>query len=137
MPCAGGKGETVLDVQRTVVSDLQLGAGSSRRSLLERIVTLVVFGRPTPAPSSPRAPTLHPLPPANAPGARDECSDSEDARMFVSPARPMESEPLRLIATRTGTNAAALALWVYDESGALVAADMHRLNGRRKPHGRA
>ena len=43
-PCAGGRGETIVDVQPTVVSDLSLGAGSSRKSLLERVTTLVVFG---------------------------------------------------------------------------------------------
>jgi hypothetical protein len=129
VPCAGGKGESVLDVQRTVVSDLQLGAGSSRHSLLERIATLVVIGKPTPAPELAARANVNPLPPATGVGAREECKDSEDARVFVSPARPMAKEPLRLIATRTGTTATALALWVYDESGALVAADMHRLNG--------
>jgi hypothetical protein len=128
VPCAGGKGETVLDVQRTVVSDLQLGAGSTRRSLLERIVTLVVIGKATPAPELAARANVHPLPPASAPGPRDECQDNEEARVFVSPARPMAQEPLRLIATRTRATDAA-ALWVYDESGALVAADTHRLNG--------
>jgi hypothetical protein len=46
-PCAGG-GETIVDVGRVVVSDLSLGRGSSRRSLLERLTTLSVFGPSAP-----------------------------------------------------------------------------------------
>ena len=84
-PCAGG-GETIVDVQRTVVSDLSLGAGSSRKSLLERVETLVVFGKASggararaPRRTRCRRPRRHrPRPAATA----------VDARIFVSPARP-------------------------------------------------
>lgn len=44
-PCAGG-GETMWRLNRTVVTTLALGAGSSRRSFLERVTRLVLFARP-------------------------------------------------------------------------------------------
>jgi hypothetical protein len=44
-PCESG-GETLRLVDRVVVSDLSLGAGSSRRSLLERVTRIVIFGPP-------------------------------------------------------------------------------------------
>lgn len=44
-PCEGG-GETLRLVDRVVVSDLSLGRGSSRRSLLQRITRIVIFGPP-------------------------------------------------------------------------------------------
>jgi cell wall-associated NlpC family hydrolase len=42
VPCAGG-GETMMRVNRAVVTTLELGRGSSRRSFLQRITRLVVF----------------------------------------------------------------------------------------------
>lgn len=52
-PCPGG-GETILEVGRVVVTDLALGGGTSRRSFLERMTRLAVFGRrPAPAISMP------------------------------------------------------------------------------------
>ncbi|MFI5309354.1 MAG: hypothetical protein ACHQ53_18510, partial [Polyangiales bacterium] len=125
-PCTGG-GETVVDVQHTVVSDLQLGAKSSRRSLLERVTTLVVLGaEPPPAALVDRA-ALHALPPASAP-APNACHDSADARVFVSPQWPAAGRPLRLIAT-TARPVSAPGLFVYDTKGELVSSEVHRLGG--------
>lgn len=47
-PCAGGVGETLRTVSRVSVSDLSLGAGSSRGSLLERITRVTVIGHAPP-----------------------------------------------------------------------------------------
>ncbi len=47
VPCAD-KSERVLRPNRVVVSDLNLGRGTSRRSFLERITRLVIFGEPGP-----------------------------------------------------------------------------------------
>ncbi len=125
-PCSGG-GETVVDVQRTVVSDLQLGAGSSRGSLLERLTALVVLGaQPPPASLAARA-SVHPLPPPSPP-APEACSDSVDARLFVSPQWPAADRALRVIATATQALTAP-ALWIYDGDGKLVEADTHTLDG--------
>ena len=43
-PCEGG-GETLRTVDRVTVSDLSLGLGTTRRSFLQRITRIVVFGR--------------------------------------------------------------------------------------------
>jgi len=125
-PCAGG-GETVVDVQRTVVSDLKLGEGSSRHSLLERITTLVVIGaQPPPADLAARA-ALHALPPLSPP-APSACRDSETARIFVSPQWPAAGRALRLIGT-TAHAVSAPGLFVYDDKGQLVASESHHLGG--------
>jgi hypothetical protein len=129
-PCANGKGETVLDVQRTVVSDLSLGAGTSRHSLLARVTALVVLGKP-PAPALAARADVHPLPPHEPPGTRAACEDSDDARIFVSPARARGDQPLTLIAT-SDRAITSPALWVYDAAGDLVESAPHRLNG--PPH---
>lgn len=44
-PCPGG-GETMQRVNRTTVTALELGRGSSRRAFLERVTRLIVFGQP-------------------------------------------------------------------------------------------
>ncbi|HMI93436.1 MAG TPA: NlpC/P60 family protein, partial [Polyangiales bacterium] len=125
-PCAGG-GETVMAVERTLVSGLELGRGSSRRSLLERVTSLVALGAPPPPQLAARA-QIHPLPPLAAPPAESACGDSNDARIFVSPARPVAGEPLRLIAT-TGKPVRAPALFVYAADGSLIASEQHHLGG--------
>jgi hypothetical protein len=124
-PCAGG-GETVIDLQRTVVSDLALGKGSSRGSLLERLTALVVLGsgdKQDLAGAQPR--TLAPLTP---PEAGAECKDTVDARIFVSPARPIGGKPLRMIAT-TDRAAKAQSVFVFDPEGKLLSTDNTRLGG--------
>lgn len=45
VPCPGG-GDIKMVVSRTSVTDLRLGEGSGRRSFIERLTKLVVFGRP-------------------------------------------------------------------------------------------
>jgi hypothetical protein len=124
-PCAGDKGETVMDVQRTVVSDLQLGDKSSRKSLLERLTRLVVLGSKPPAAAFAARATVHALPASAAPPAKD-CVDSEAARIFVSPTWAAAGQPLRLIAT-TSNAVAAPALWVFGPDGELLAAEAHKL----------
>jgi hypothetical protein len=127
-PCSGGTGETVMQVERTLVSDLSLGKGSSRRSLLERVATLVVFGAP-PAAAEANAPSrvhVHALPPAAPPDG--ECRDSTEARIWVSPARPVAGQPMRVIATAS-QRLSAPSLWLYAPDGSFVRADRHRLGG--------
>lgn len=125
-PCSGG-GETVMQVERTLVSDLSLGKGSSRRSLLERVATLVVLG-PPPAAADAAAPgvSVHALPPPSPP--EGECRDSTEARVWISPARPVAGQPMRVIAT-TAQPVSKPALWLYAPDGSFVRADRHRLGG--------
>lgn len=125
-PCPGG-GETVLENDHVIVSDLEVGRGSSRRALIERITSLVVLGAPptgalaargNPAPAPPPA-----MPPADAP-----CEDSVTARVFTSPLRPERDHLLRVIATASQASGAS-ELWLFDPSGQRVRAPMHRLGG--------
>jgi hypothetical protein len=124
-PCSEGR-ETVVDVQRTVVSGLELGKGSTRRSLLERITRVVVLGG---EPPSDLAKFVVPGPshPPRMPAA-NSCRDSLDARVFVSPIAPVAGQPLRVIATLSKASGDA-SLWVYDSDGQPVPLDELRLGG--------
>ena len=124
-PCGEGR-ETVVDVQRTVVSGLELGRNSSRKSLLERITRLVVFGAQAPADLAKflvPGPSEPPKPPAAS-----NCRDSVDTRLFVSPINPVAGQPLRVIATLARAPGDA-SLWVYDSDGQPVPLDEVRLGG--------
>jgi hypothetical protein len=90
-PCAGG-GETLRDVNRVGVSTLELGRGTSRRSFLERIAHLTVFGAPAPAAL---AGVAHPRPGVPPEGP---CPEKNAVDLTVSPRRPLAGRPLRLIA---------------------------------------
>ena len=125
-PCDGG-GETVMAVERTLVSGLELGRNSSRRSLLERVTSLVVLGAQAPPAAFAQRANVHALPPLKPPG-ENACKDSTEARIFVSPARPVEGQPLRMIAT-TSQSVHAPALFLYDAKGAVIAAEQHHMGG--------
>lgn len=96
-PCENG--ETLRRVDRVTVSDLTLGKGSSRRSFLERLERIVIFGRRAGVElmgvATAREPAPIVVPPARA------CTDSLERRIFRSPARPNRHQPLRVIATST------------------------------------
>ena len=97
-PCPGGlEGETRRDVHRVVVSGLELGEGSTRGSLLERITKIVVLGgRPglgLQGVSSLRRAASTRIPEGV------ECSDSQEAAIFRSPRRPNSQSPLKVIVT--------------------------------------
>ncbi|HKP64648.1 MAG TPA: NlpC/P60 family protein [Polyangiales bacterium] len=123
-PCAEGR-ETIVDVQRTVVSDFELGRGSSRKSFLERMTRLVVIGGEPPAEL---ANTVVPGPtsPPRIP-AGNACRDGE-ADMFISPANPAAGQPLRVIATSARSPGGA-TLWVFDSDGQSQPMDELRLGG--------
>jgi NlpC/P60 family len=92
-PCAGG-GETLHEVAGVRVSDLSLGKGTSRKSFLERMTRLTVFGaapspavlglarfrRPAPVPDSTR------------------CEQGSDATLFATPRAAVAGEKLRFVA---------------------------------------
>jgi hypothetical protein len=126
-PCPDGQGETIIDLQRTVVSDLSIGAGSSRKSLLQRLTSLMVLGGP-PSPALGTRAQMRALPRLQVPETDAPCQDSTDARIFISPARPVAGTPLRFIAT-TEHPLAAPALWLFGPDGALIPEPRHRLGG--------
>lgn len=107
-PCAGG-GETLLEVNRVAVSDLSLGAGTSRRSFLQRISQLTVFGK---APGYELL-ALASFRPAVPPTKLDAkaCKDSAEVALYKSPREPDPARPLRVIAvTREDQRPASLFL---------------------------
>ena len=103
-PCEDG-GETVVDVRKTIVSDLALGRGSSRTSLIERVDRMVAFG---PEEAGPRASLPSPVKPA-------ACRDKESARIFWSPRQPLVGGTVRAIATvEEDPGNVRLSLWAPD-----------------------
>ncbi|HEX7479518.1 MAG TPA: NlpC/P60 family protein, partial [Polyangiales bacterium] len=129
-PCASGA-ETIVDVQRTVVSDLELGRGSSRKSFVERLTRLVGFGHEPPAEL---AGLLLPRPaaPPRFPKRGAACTDSNDARIFISPLTPLQGQPVRAIAAAS-TPLGDATLRVFDAEGTAVPIDLQQLGGSGPP----
>jgi hypothetical protein len=126
VPCSTdpGGGETLRRVDRVEVSDLTLGAGSSRRSFLERITKIAVLGRPA-KPELRGAATFRRSAPPAAPAV---CEDSADAWIVSAPARPAPGEPLRIVVALSEDPAPA-TLAVYGPDGAPVPATITPLGG--------
>ncbi|HET8938504.1 MAG TPA: NlpC/P60 family protein [Polyangiales bacterium] len=113
VPCTGG--EDTVDVQRVIVSGLNLGAHTSRTSFLERASRMVVFGPPPPAALAKEADPGPPAPP-RAPTHKDACRDSEEHRLFVSPLDPQPGEALRAISASQSDPGGA-SLRIFDDKG--------------------
>jgi hypothetical protein len=133
-PCAGEREgqatpneETIRRVDRVTVTDLSLGRGSSRRSFIERVDRIVIFGSQLGhdliGAGSPRtAADVH------IPTGREECDDSLRARIFHSPERPNVRQPLRVMVTTTReTGPVQLAL--VDPEGNRIEPPTRRLGG--------
>ncbi|MBW1907017.1 MAG: C40 family peptidase, partial [Deltaproteobacteria bacterium] len=95
-PCERVELETINRVDRIAVSDLSLGAGSSRRDFLSRITRITVLGR-TPGPALVANAELRPSAAVAIPAGR--CTDTRRTAIFRSPHRPNPSQPLRVIVT--------------------------------------
>ncbi len=122
-PCARG-GETLFEVSGIHVTGLDLGAGTSRRSFLQRIANLTVFGKP-PGYALQALATFRSAaaPQSLEPGA---CSDSADVALFRSPREPHSGTALRVIAATTDDTRPA-RLWLVDPEGALQQPEVHEL----------
>lgn len=132
-PCADGTGETLFHVEDIHVTDLELGRGTSKTALIERIDRLIVLG-PAPGPALAGAAELRPAAPVTVPqGTADgSCRDNGSARIFVSPARPDSSRPLRVVVmAEHDLGPAALAL--VDPTGGQHTPPLVRMGG--PPHG--
>ncbi|MEM7448574.1 MAG: NlpC/P60 family protein [Myxococcota bacterium] len=116
--------ETVQRVDRVAVSTLDLGRGTSKSSLLERVRRIVVLGgRPGielrgVTELRPAAPVRHPSP--------DACHDSLHASMFRSPNRPHRHSPLRVIATMS-EDPGPVDLVLFDPDGLQSSTEVHSL----------
>jgi hypothetical protein len=122
-PCVGG-GETLMQVGKVIVSDLSLGEGSSRKSFLERMSQLTVFGKAPGYELLALSRFRAPVAPSKL--APKVCKDSTDVALFHSPREPDEGRPLRVIAsTRDDTRPASL--WLVSPRGVLIAPEVHDL----------
>ncbi|MDB4974601.1 MAG: hypothetical protein JWN48_2942, partial [Myxococcaceae bacterium] len=122
-PCPGG-GETLFEVGRVSVSDLTLGKGTSRKSFLERMTNLTVFGKDP-------GYELLALSRFRAPLAPDKldpkvCKDSTGRALFRSPRDPDEGRPLRVISVARDDVRPA-SLWLISPDGKVVAPEVHDL----------
>ncbi len=124
-PCPGG-GETLRRVDRVEVTDLTLGAGSTRKSFLERITKVVVLGRPARPDARGAAAFRHATAPVAPEG--DACRDSADAWIVTSPEHPAPGRPFRVVVATTEDPAPA-TLAIYAPSGARVDAPVRELGG--------
>jgi len=116
VPCPVG-GETLYQIDRIGVSGLDLGLGSSRHSLLERITTVTVVGKP-PGVELAGAAELRPAAPVARPASK-ACHDSDDVAVFASPRVPNAKQAMRVIVTANrDPGIAELAL--FDPSGKRV-----------------
>jgi hypothetical protein len=124
-PCEGTELETINRVDRIAVSDLSLGAGSSRRDFLSRITRITVLGN-TPGPALVANAELRPSAPISIPEGR--CSDSKRIAIFRSPHRPNPSQPMRIIATSEGDPGLA-SLVLFAPDGSQITPVQHVLDG--------
>jgi hypothetical protein len=123
--CEGLELETINRVDRVAVSDLTLGAGSSRRDFLSRITRITVLGK-TPGPALVANAELRPSAPVALPEGR--CADTRQTAIFQSPQRPDASRPLRVIVTsERDPGLASLVLFAPD--GTQVTPKQHLLDG--------
>ncbi|MEM1415222.1 MAG: hypothetical protein AAGH15_09990, partial [Myxococcota bacterium] len=138
--CAGTTGpegmplETIHRVDRVTVSDLSLGAGSARGSLLERVTTVTVFGTragPALAGAAVSRPAATVAPPAVLSDPNAVCDDRLDLAFFRSPRRPNSRQPLRVVLTAT-EDPGPSELVLFGPDGARVPARVTRLPG--PPH---
>lgn len=113
--CAGG-GETAYQIDGISVSDLELGRGSSRKSLLERITTVTVIGKPPGVELAGAAEVRPAAPVAQPPKA---CRDSQDVAIFATPRQPNSKQALRVIVTADRDPGAA-ELVLFDAAGKRV-----------------
>jgi hypothetical protein len=129
-PCEGTEAETVNRVDRVAVSDLSLGAQTSRRDFLSRITRITVIGH-APGPALAADAELRPSAPIARPSGR--CVDSRHTAIFQAPRRPTVSQPLRVIVTSERDPGLA-SLVLYGPDGALLEPEQHVLDG--PPHSR-
>ncbi len=122
-PCEGG-GERLHDVGRVEVTDLTLGEGTSRRSFLQRITRLTVFGKQPDHALLALSSFRKPVPPTQL--ALESCRDSADVALFRSPREPHTRAPLRVIAV-TQTDTRPASLFLIDPQGNLVTPEVSDL----------
>ncbi|MCG8419073.1 MAG: C40 family peptidase [Proteobacteria bacterium] len=111
-PCEGKNpdgtpAETLVQVKGATVSNLELGRHTSRKSFLERLTRITVFGK-SPGIELMGVAKMRPAAPVDPPR---RCRDSRSAAIYFSPEQPRVDVPLRVIATTSrGVGPAQLTL---------------------------
>jgi hypothetical protein len=123
-PCPGGKGETLVEVGRVAVSDLTLGKGTSRKSFLERITHLTVFGKDPGYELLALSHFRAPVAPTELAGK--SCKAGRDTALYRSPREPDASRPLRIVAV-SEQDIRPARVWLVSPDGSLIAPDVHDL----------
>jgi len=118
--------ETLVRVKNVTVSDLELGEGTSRTSLLERITRITVIGKP-PGLELAGVAQMRPAAPSRVPSDR-RCHDSESAAIYALPEQPNASQPLRFV-TAVSDDPGAAELTLVDPTGQRVRPSVVRLGG--------
>jgi hypothetical protein len=128
-PASGG-GETLVRVQNITVSDLELGRGTSRSALIERVTRITVIGKP---PGVELAGVAHMRPAAigKVPADR-QCHDREAAAIYALPEQPNSMQPLRVLSAVSADPGPA-ELTLIDPDGQRLRPSVVRLGG--PPHG--
>jgi cell wall-associated NlpC family hydrolase len=128
-PCAtpeGTRGDLLRRVNRVTVSDLELGRDTARRAFVQRIDSIVVFGR-APEPDLRDLAHVRAALPVTFPRP-ERCVENVHARIFHSPAHPVRGEPLRILVT-TDEDPGIATLEVIDRHGVRTRPEAHRLGG--------
>ncbi len=128
-PCRAAdsaQGDLLRRVNRVTVSGLELGRDTTRRAFVQRIDSIVVFGRAPEPDLRGLAHTRAALPIA-FPRA-DRCTENVHARIFHSPAHPVRGQPLRIVVT-TDVDPGLATLEVIDRHGQRWRPEAHRLGG--------
>jgi hypothetical protein len=124
--CGPGPSETIARVENITVSDLELGRGTSRKALLERVTRITVIGKP-PGLELAGVAQLRPAAPPHAPSDR-QCHDSESASIYVLPEQPNQQQPLRFVSA-TSEDPGSAELTLTGPDGREVRPALVRLGG--------
>lgn len=118
LPCGKSGKDTLVETDGVAVTGLDLGKGTARRSFLERMTRLAVFGRP---PGYELEAFAEYRPAASWEGEIPKnCDDSLDIALFRSPYRPVADRPVRLIVA-SNDDLRPARLWLKDPDGKIHA----------------
>ncbi len=116
--------ETLFEVDRVLVSDLELGRGSSRTAFVERITKVTVLGK-APGLELDGVARLRPAAPVQKP---TECRDGGGVAIYYSPKRPDGRGPVRVMATAS-EDPGPVELALFTPDGERVVPPTKRLGG--------
>jgi hypothetical protein len=121
-----GAAETLVRVKNITVSDLELGLGTSRKALIERVTRITVIGK-SPGVELAGVAQMRPAAVAQVPADRN-CHDSESAAIYALPEQPNQAQPLRIVSV-VNDDPGAAELTLIDPDGQRLRPSLVRLGG--------